>query len=288
MPGGIRSNPRTGWGSLVNRMLLAAPYAMINGLGFQPSQLVCAAEDAAYSPHCFFQPLSNCGQIVRVEFDRWPLHNYYEVGEEEVVRACHTAATVLGVAAPSCNSSQLQAWRMIARLVLRVQPDVEERIHAVHLRGLPWAGGRFAAMHIRRTDKRIEAKPVAECTYASRLEQLCGDKCSELDVFVATDDLRVIDGVRKCEATARHSWRLRHFESDPGRGNSRAVVYRLYAELTLMSRAEWVVGTFSSNFARVTQLLRWQAEESMASVDDGCIGADKNCPHNKLWHPARR
>ena len=62
---------------------------------------------------------------------------------------------------------------------------------------------------------------------------------------------------------------------DPGRGQSRAVVYRLYAELHLLVKANWTVATFSSNVGRVVQLLREQPEETCTSVDT-------------RWYPGRQ
>ena len=48
----------------------------------------------------------------------------------------------------------------------------------------------------------------------------------------------------------------------------RDVLYRLYAEISLLVRANWTVGTFSSNVGRLVQLLRDQPEGTMVSMDD--------------------
>ena len=122
-------------------------------------------------------------------------------------------------------------------------------------------------MHIRRTDKIVEAEYQTECAYADQLAIMCGTRCDDLNVFIATDDMDVVDGVRSCDSAQRHNWQLHNMDGDPGRGDGRANLYRLYAEMTLMVRAEWVVATFSSNVGRTVQLMRDQPPETMASLD---------------------
>ena len=65
----------------------------------------------------------------------------------------------------------------------------------------------------------------------------------------------------------RHRWKLHHMAGNPGRGEGREAVYRLYAEISLMVRANWTICTFSSNVARLVQVLREQPEETMSSLD---------------------
>ena len=195
--------------------------------------------------------------------------------QAEVSSACRKAAAVLSLDCADCEG-KLASWRVIAKLVLRVQPDIMARIRAQYLEPLIWASGRYGAVHIRRTDKTApgwqhEADAIGECKYAERLAEL-GGYAEGLPVFVATDDLGVVGAFAGCGVVRRLGWEVHHFEADPGRGTSRAVVYRLIAELTLLAEAEWAVVTFSSNMGRLVQLMRERPEASLASLDDcpGC------------------
>ena len=129
---------------------------------------------------------------------------------------------------------------------------------------------------------------MTECSYVHTLAAM-SNNARGLDIFVATDDQRVIDGVNACSATRALNWKLHHFNGDPGRGTGREIIYRLYAEITVMTRANWVVGTFSSNVGRVVQLLREQPEETMSSLDSACILSPMRCNNSRpfLWHPGR-
>ena len=88
-----------------------------------------------------------------------------------------------------------------------------------------------------------------------------------LPVYVATDDISTVDELRACPEAQQLDWRITHAQSDPSRGIEAAVTYRLWAEMTLLAHATWVVGTFSSNVGRLVQVLRTQEEASFQSVD---------------------
>ena len=163
---------------------------------------------------------------------------------------------------------------MVAKLILRVQPDIEARIHREYLADLAWSRGTYAAVHIRRTDKYIEARPRATCSYAYRLAKMCRGRCGGLDVFIATDDIKVVSEFATCNRSIQHSWKTHSLEGSPLRNWGRAAVYRLYAELILMMRSEWAVATFSSNLGRLVQLMRDQPEDTMASLDANWVRKD--------------
>ena len=138
------------------------------------------------------------------------------------------------------------------------------------------------------TDKTREVDPVTECSYVNKLAAM-SNNARGLDIFVATDDQQVIDGVNACRATRALNWHVHHFNGNPGRGTGREIIYRLYAEITVMTRADWVVGTFSSNVGRIVQLLRELPEETMSSLDSACILSHQYCDNSRpfLWHPGR-
>jgi hypothetical protein len=107
------------------------------------------------------------------------------------------------------------------------------------------------------------------CRYARRLVALCGPaRARELPVFVATDDLAAVEQLRGCREAMQHNWSVVPFgHTNPTRGEAGGVVFRLWAEVTLLVEAAFVVGTFSSNTGRLVQLLRTQPEETFASLD---------------------
>ena len=266
-----------GFGSLVNHAVAQAVGALGTGHGFQMSDMVCAIEDRG-KPHCFYQPASNCGSSILI-VDGFPsprtnpcAYGWVRLSKDTLIlkRACYRAAEVLGrnSSRSLCVSgTTLEKWRMVAKLLLRVQPDIEARIHREYLADLAWSRGTYAAVHIRRTDKYTEARPRATCSYAYRLAMMCGGRCGGLDVFIATDDIKVVSEFATCNRSIQHSWKTHSLEGSPPRNWGRAAVYRLYAELMLMMRSEWAVATFSSNVGRLVQLMRDQPEDTMASLD---------------------
>jgi len=264
----------SGFGSLVNTAVAQAVGALGTGHGFQMSDMVCAIEDRG-KPHCFYQPASNCGSSILM-VDGWNhhhcAHEWFRLSNDRLIleRACYRAAEVLGrnSSLSLCASgTSLEKWRIVAKLILRVQPDIEARIHREYLADLAWSRDAYAAVHIRRTDKYLEARPLATCAYADRLASMCRGRCGGLDVFVATDDIKVVSEFARCNASILHSWTTHSLEGSPPRNWGRASVYRLYAELILIMRSEWAVATFSSNVGRLVQLMRDQPEDTMASLD---------------------
>ena len=290
---GLAEHANLGWGSRVNSMLTVAPYALLNGYGFQWPVHICADADRTH-PHCWFQPLSACGE--RAEqlcpekdtfgscgawLNRFPTREehitkkYHEPTADEIERACGSAAALIGSNADGCASKEdgaLLAWRVIARLMMRPQPEIEERAaRLVPAAFKAWAGGVYGAVHIRRRDKvfgnNAEAEAVEPCLYLERLATLSSSR-RDLDVFVATDDWKILPTLPSCATAAALNWTIHHFGGgQPSRGIAADVTYRLWAEVGVMRGAAWCVATFSSNVGRLVQMLRAQPPDTMASMD---------------------
>ena len=188
-----------------------------------------------------------------------------------------------------CTSASM-AWRTVAQAVLRVQPHIQVQIETEHMRHFEpwWRDGRYGAVHIRRRDKVApfwwgrEAKAVPVCEYAAALARLesAGAPPSRsqpiskpiskpMHVFLATDDFSVLPEFEACAETRRRGWRVHSYPADeePGRGVKRSVVQRLWAEVTMLVRANWSVVTCSSNIGRLVQMLRSQPARTLASLD---------------------
>jgi len=250
-----------GWGSKVNGMLVEAPGALVRGHAFKMSAKVCPVE-LRDRDDCFFQPVSACASEVRYT-GIGPFATPKDDAQRYAVEACR----LLNPSNANC-SNHLEAWRQVARVVLKVQPDV---LAAVKLLMAPFdslQSAAYAACHIRRTDKLIsEAIAVPVCRYATQVAVLSGRRAG-LQVYIATDDLTVVNEFASCSETQELRWKLRHAMHDPGRGATANVTYWLWAEVSLLVGADWVVGTFSSNVGRLIQVLRTQDEGSFVSVDD--------------------
>lgn len=96
------------------------------------------------------------------------------------------------------------------------------------------------------------------------------NSCGGLKIFVATDDVSTINHLRACSDSRRYRWTFNHFPGNPGRGDVRRVTFRLYAEMQLLARANWTVGTFSSNVGRLANIFRFdKPADSMQSLDGG-------------------
>jgi len=268
-----------GFGSRVNGMLSAAPYALLNGYGFQLSSLSCGVSFER-KPHCFFRSVGNCGApqvqhlitdspeaVGRAEYDddddddefnfRWTKAG----AQRDVVGACRMIDP-----SASCED-RLVAWRTVARLVLQAQPEIMAAVETEYLlRTHSWSSGVFAAMHIRRTDKTSgaikEADAVPVCMYALQLARMAGPS-RRLNVFIATDDLSTVAELAACPTANENDWQLHHFSVHPWAGG----LTRLWAEITLLTRAAWTVGTFSSNIGRLAQILRTQLPSTYHSMD---------------------
>lgn len=165
----------------------------------------------------------------------------------------------------------LLAYRLLARTVLRVQPELQVSIDDGLLSRFPWLreGRRFGAVHIRRRDKITarEARVIPICMYAERLATL-SSSAVRLPVFVATDDFRTLESFRRCAPVSRLGWVVHTWpEGEPARGANASVVLRLWSEVQLMVRASWAVVTFTSNVGRLVQLLRTQRPATLWSID---------------------
>ena len=67
-------------------LLTTAPFALLNGYGFQWPAHICAASDRA-SVHCFFQPLSHCGasaQLVCPSSDASCAHSWQHAWHDRI------------------------------------------------------------------------------------------------------------------------------------------------------------------------------------------------------------
>ncbi|CAF1660088.1 unnamed protein product, partial [Didymodactylos carnosus] len=128
----------------------------------------------------------------------------------------------------------------------------------------------FYGLHIRRTDKKFEAKYKSTLDYITGLEKLLssGNK-SKLNVFIATDDSNIMNEIIQLKP----AWNFfRLINRDPRRhdlaNDQKLYETRIFmSELTLMIKAQGIVCTMSSNVCRLIQILRYQSETTVLSLD---------------------
>ena len=121
---------------------------------------------------------------------------------------------------------------------------------------------RYAALHIRRGDVHTFAERIDEVRYVERLEHVT----SLQDVYVATDDVRAVETIRRlrprwrvwslCPATMR-GYFPKDYDSQPREERGRRTLL-LLTETEVMRRAEVFVGTFSSGIGTYQGIARTQ------------------------------
>lgn len=307
-----------GFGSLLNGVLHAAAFALEHGFGFQHTHFLCPYETRFVAPFCFFAPVSACGTAVREICHRKfcdasapPPNGEYGPAPWHPLpnrrRLC-SAFSWNATAERECAASDISMWRAVGRLVLQLQPEIQDRIDALANAQLDRfqkprhhpRRRRFAAMHVRRSDKVIEAKSSAACEYASALEELLyrhSEPAEGWTVYVATDEPEVVlPELQSCPEVRRHQWSLAtwanesigsneavetsgHVPDPRRRGYGADVVMRLWTEVTLLKLAAFAVLTFSSNIGRLVQVVRAQPADTVASLDgEGRSGEAWRCP----------
>ena len=195
------------------------------------------------------------------------------------------------------DATRLELWRAVAQLVLAPQPDILDKVHSQYLAPLTVVTGldlhaTYAAMHIRRGDRRLgrandRAAMLPACAFADALESRLSNASSStgMHVFVATDEAAALQELRQCAAVQRHAWKIvsmveQHGDLERERRAKtgkqvcgtchtweQGTALRLWAEMTLMVHAAYVVGQFRSNVDTVVQMLRWQAPSTYVSLD---------------------
>lgn len=126
-----------------------------------------------------------------------------------------------------------------------------------------WTEKPYIGLHIRRGDKEKETREVPLTRYKSAINLL--DPSAETPIFLATDEGAIISRFRELvhprplyfvhDTTRRHG----HVQAVQNRiypQENRARVVSFLAEIEALKRADYFIGTSSSNVGRVVHLLR--------------------------------
>ena len=163
----------------------------------------------------------------------------------------------------------LENCRQLSQIVWRYQPEIKveiDKIKSSVIISLPYIG-----FHLRRGDKKKETRLISVDKYLEKAEKLSSIRTA----FVATDDYTVVEEVRE----KFPAWTIYTLTSPTERGyyqgnqekkskqQIRSEIIRLFAEVELLSEAEYFFGTFSSN---VSLYLAWRMPR------ERCIGVDFN------------
>jgi hypothetical protein len=153
-------------------------------------------------------------------------------------------------------------FQMIAAAIWRLRPDVTQRVEAYRVAAaLP---AQYLAAHVRRGDKICEAPYTAVESYLHPLCDLDVLGASKSPLYLATDDLRVLDEFRK----ALRDWNIisvspvQTFGYDQARFNSESPEERwertafFLFELEVLKNADWFIGAPPSNVYFLTRYRR--------------------------------
>ncbi len=280
-----------GFGSELNNMLLGLLYGLWTGQTFQLSSRTWNARYQSgwtdwFEPFCTECPakLLETGSVwddLRRHLDgdfrsrcRWRVR-------QVLVRALYPGTSLTYQRWPEFRSPRFAAQRffipslgidgdifaalqVLARMLWRLRPQVKSRIHAQVRAALPEA---YVGVHIRRGDKLSsrEAERVEVRSYLARMDSLG----TGLDtVFVASDDHNAVAEFR----LAAPHWRVVSFCQPTLRGHRQAsfnsqrpeqrqlATEHILRDLEALIRAEYFIGTFSSNLGRLLCLLRGQRQ----------------------------
>ena len=162
------------------------------------------------------------------------------------------------IAPLAIDGNLMHACSVCLKMVWRLQPGILAEI-ANLLGPLELDAGPYAALHMRAGDKYKEVRPVAIESYLETLER---ERPELKTVFVATDDYSAFARLRDLRpdldwrtlATPKRSGHLqRRFNRRPLADRRRATL-ELLAELEVLRRCHFFVGTASSNIGRLTSL----------------------------------
>lgn len=132
----------------------------------------------------------------------------------------------------------------------------------------------FVGAHIRWGDKKTEALPVSGRVYAHLLREMA-DRANTRTIFVMSDsrdavremmDLLPEYDIKTTTPTSWHGNEMNSFFEMPLEDREDQVRL-LILELSMMSQAESVVCTMSSNVCRLLQVLRLQPKDTLIGID---------------------
>jgi len=164
-----------GMGSRITSMLDIAAFALSNGFGFQMSSRTCSERSRKTTPHCFFQPVSSCGNVfghVCYESNRncggkeripaellnkpfvphppdWLLNKPFVRNGDALYQAYENSCRIISPDAARECDSPLFAQRVVANITLKMQPHIRKQIEDLII-SLPLHNNNYAAVHIRR------------------------------------------------------------------------------------------------------------------------------------------
>ena len=181
------------------------------------------------------------------------------------VRSADAATTSLSLSNTSievCRDLMRYMWRFNKR----TNGTVAQVIGEVRL------PERYVAIHVRRGDKASEVALQSLQKYVDAVKIL-----NTSNVFIATDDGGVIETLREMLAprkvyfTTGSEERRGHSQlklNQAGMKRNYMKTITLLAELEIIRRADYFVGTFSSNVGRLAHILREGDARTSISLDD--------------------
>ena len=177
-------------------------------------------------------------------------------------------------------SHSLEMTRPVAQYVWKsISKQTLEFIQQQRIQNL----SNYIGIHIRRGDKKIEAREIPLNDYISTLEKLIHNNQMLPNIFVASDDHSVIDKLHQMKPTWKflnlfnNSYRMKslgHFQKHFNSLSAEQKFYEtniLMTEIQMLIDAKYLVCGVASSICRLVQLLRYQHPSTAISL-------------NRAWH----
>mmetsp|Transcript_9364 Transcript_9364/g.28210 ORF Transcript_9364/g.28210 Transcript_9364/m.28210 type:complete len:370 (+) Transcript_9364:216-1325(+) len=167
-------------------------------------------------------------------------------------------------------SEQLQLWRTLMGKLWAPKAEIRQSVQAI-MQHMNLENVSYVGVHIRRGDKVTEIEPIPVHRYAEAIRTLAPDVHT---VFAASDDFLVVQDLAELlpeyhvlsisRGNFGHLQRMRNRASFE---ENYKATSKLIVEVELLSKANFFVGTFSSNVGQLVHLLRPYKPESSISLD---------------------
>lgn len=286
-----RMSRNAGAGSLIHHLVYCIMAAYGSGKTF-----VLHSRGWRYSPdgwEVLFQPLSNtCVNVSSGVIDPWPGTNESEAvmfpdWDKPKPKPEHQPMAV-----PLDIASRLQrfhempsAWWVgqFISYMMRLQPEMQETIHQVQMQ-LNFSSP-IVGVHVRRTDKKVEAKLFPLEDYMIHVENyylfldLKAGVPVRRRVFLASEQSSLIMEAKKKYPNYEFLWHKNNAEK-PRNRYSILSFKDLITELYFLAHSDFLVCTFSSNLCRL-------AYEMMQSLHVDAPSRIISLDTNYFFHQAR-
>eukprot|EP00188_Purpureofilum_apyrenoidigerum_P004592 Plantae.Rhodophyta-Purpureofilum_apyrenoidigerum.ctg53026.p1 GENE.Plantae.Rhodophyta-Purpureofilum_apyrenoidigerum.ctg53026~~Plantae.Rhodophyta-Purpureofilum_apyrenoidigerum.ctg53026.p1 ORF type:complete len:385 (+),score=53.14 Plantae.Rhodophyta-Purpureofilum_apyrenoidigerum.ctg53026:57-1157(+) len=170
------------------------------------------------------------------------------------------------------ETEKLQLWRNVMRKLWSPRTEIRQSVQAI-MEHMNLVDASYVGVHIRRGDKVLETDPIPLYRYAEAIRLLAPEVRT---IFAASDDFTVVQDLAELlpeyQVLSLSRGNFGHLQRMRNRANfeeTYKTTSKLIVEVELLSRADYFIGTFSSNIGHLIHLLRPHKPETSISLDHG-------------------